>query len=730
MADVPPPAPPGGAETPGVLGGWQPSVLATLRAERLTCAAVFAVLLGAGAVFSALLVPQYRAELLVMVEPQQARLVEQSTVLDPLRVDMEMLQTEAELIQSPGTLEAVADKLRLQDDAEFGGTAPDRPGPLATLRPMIADLLFALTGYPPRPAASLLPAVPPDVPVSSMAALRLARHVTASPVGKTYLIAIAASSADPVKAAIIANSVAEHYIAARNASRIDMSAAASAAIRSRLAELGEKLRQGEMALADFKAKSGLVETLSASGVSAPILQHELSDAAAQRAEATSRELLLASRLGQLSGRNAGAASAEALASPMLQQLREREAALAAELARASARLGPNHPTARENERALGAVRAAIAAALDDVRRSVAGELAGTKERERLLEARLATLRARMSTEATEEAQLATLQADVASSRTMYEAFLARFKATAEQPHLEQPVAAIVSAARVPQLAYSPRLALVVPGFLGVSMFGAAAAGVLRAALRRGYRSAARLAAELGLREVVALPAPRPGAAAPAAPFAEALSKLTFILSAAASGTVVLVTSLAADDGKTQLSAALAAQTQARGQRTLLVDCDVTRPALRGEARPGLSECCAGAAGWDECVVAQRHGDADGLPRGSRLADPTSALASPMLATILAGLRACYDLVILEGPPVLQTPGIRYLAAQADQTVLVVRFATTRRDAVRAAAAELALAGARLDVAVLTFAGSGSGRQTLPDRSAGLAASWRARHAEL
>ena len=279
--------PAGGAAQPAVLSGWQPSVLTTIWSEKQACAAVFVVLLGVGVIFGALLVPQYRAKSLIMVEPHQARLVEQSTVLEPLRIDTELLQTEAQLIQSQSTLEAVASALQLGDDPEFGGGTQLGPGRLARFRQIVTDFLFDLTGYPAKRVANLPSVHLQDAPVTTIAATRLAGHVKASPVGKTYLIAISATSWDPAKAAIIANSIAEHYIADRMSSRVEISEAASAAIHARLTDLAERLRQGEMALAEFRAKSGFVDTLSASGTSAPILQQELSATSSQLNDARS-----------------------------------------------------------------------------------------------------------------------------------------------------------------------------------------------------------------------------------------------------------------------------------------------------------------------------------------------------------------------------------------------------------------------------------------------------------
>lgn len=717
MLERSPTMPDGRHTQPPPQGAWQPpSVLTTLWSEKTTFVAAFLFLIGLCVVFCGLIVPQYRAETLVLVEPRQARLVEQSTVLDAQHVDLEFLQTEAQIIQSPHTLEAVAAALRLQDDPEFRGSTQASPDALAQLHTLVGEAVDQVTGYrrPAAPASD--PGTAQEIPVTSAAALSLARRVTAAPVGKTYLIAVTASSSDPVKAARIANSLASHYISDRISSRVEASEAASAAIQSRLNELEERLHRAQVVLAEFKARTGLMQTLSAAGTPTSIRQQELSDVSAQLEDARSQELRLASKLQQMTNTSARNAN-EVMASPLIQQLRTREAVVSGESAQLAARYGPNHPRTHEIDEQLAAIRGEIARAVEDIRRSVAGELAGVHDREQSLKARLAALRGRMSAEGGAEAQLATLQEDVASSKAVYETFLARFKATTEQRHLEQPVAAVVSSARVPRSPVSPRNLFLLLGTIGVSVFGAAGAAFARARLRRGFQAPSQLAAELGVPEVVALPAVReaaPGmgnagcdptrAVRSATPFAEALSNLSFGLASSADGSAVLLTSSVPNEGKTFLSLALATQIASRGKRTLLIDCDLYKGGQDGDDPPprGLGDCLLGEVGWQDAIRRPGRGNPDVLCSGVALQDPTGALSSPILAMIVARMRSCYDVIILDGPPVLLSPGVRSLATVADWTVVVVRSDSTARADVRAAAHQLALSGVRIGAVALNF----------------------------
>ncbi len=68
--------------------------------------------------------------------------------------------------------------------------------------------------------------------------------------------------------------------------------------------------------------------------------------------------------------------------------------------------------------------------------------------------------------------------------------------------------------------------------------------------------------------------------------------------------------------------------------------------------------------------------------------------------------ADYDMVILDGPPVLAGPDARALARIADGTVLLARWGHTRREDVIAAAEVLIGAGADMAGLVLTCAKPG------------------------
>jgi capsular exopolysaccharide synthesis family protein len=145
---------------------------------------------------------------------------------------------------------------------------------------------------------------------------------------------------------------------------------------------------------------------------------------------------------------------------------------------------------------------------------------------------------------------------------------------------------------------------------------------------------------------------------------------------------LLITSPAPGDGKTTLASNLAIAMAQAGNRILLLDADFRKPTQHKifelTKRTGLSNVLAGEAKLDEVIQSTTISGLDILPCGPIPANPSEILNSQTFADLLEQLKARYDHVLLDSPPVMPVTDARILAASCDATLLSLRAEKTTR----------------------------------------------------
>jgi capsular exopolysaccharide synthesis family protein len=162
------------------------------------------------------------------------------------------------------------------------------------------------------------------------------------------------------------------------------------------------------------------------------------------------------------------------------------------------------------------------------------------------------------------------------------------------------------------------------------------------------------------------------------------------------GRCVMITSATGGEGKTTLSAHLAARCANSGTSTLLVDADMRRASLGRlldvPVGPGLGDVLGGDIDLDEALITVQAGGFHFLSAGTPGRDPSRVLKSARLSELIARLRQTYDLVIIDTPPVLPVADALILGRWADGAVMAARFDASRLPLVERANRQLALAG--------------------------------------
>ncbi|WP_162006834.1 polysaccharide biosynthesis tyrosine autokinase [Roseimaritima sediminicola] len=161
--------------------------------------------------------------------------------------------------------------------------------------------------------------------------------------------------------------------------------------------------------------------------------------------------------------------------------------------------------------------------------------------------------------------------------------------------------------------------------------------------------------------------------------AEAVRKIRtalFFEAARREARVIQVTSPLPEDGKSTVSANLAASIAVSGKSVVLVDADLRRPqtsksfGLTGE--PGITELLNDHCTPEAILHATEVNNLSVIPSGAIPANPAEAIAMPAFAELLGWLRRRYDYVIVDTPPLLVVSDAAIVSNLVDGVVFAFR----------------------------------------------------------
>ncbi len=157
---------------------------------------------------------------------------------------------------------------------------------------------------------------------------------------------------------------------------------------------------------------------------------------------------------------------------------------------------------------------------------------------------------------------------------------------------------------------------------------------------------------------------------------------------------LLLTSSGQSEGKSSTAFAMARDFASSGKRILLVDGDLRKPSLHRliivSAATGLSNVLARQKTFGEVVQHSKINGFDFVPSGPLPPNPADLFAGGAMLELFATLRDHYDLVIIDGPPVLGLADAPRLGAAVDATLSMMPMPWPEPQMSRHALAPLAL----------------------------------------
>lgn len=636
-----------------------------------------------GAVLVTLLTPlKYRSTAVLELNPPQMAVLDEaggnSGGRDSQAGDLSFIGTQIGLLSSQALAERVAQDLNLPSNpAVVGETPPSRA---------IGERIAA--GY-----------------------VRGGLSTKTQPASR--LVTISFVSRDPALAAQIVNGAADAYINTNLERRYQSSSYARDFLQKQIGIVRRDLERSERGLVAYAQQQRLISTGGASSGEQSSDTNSLSGNTlvalnGALAQTTARRIAAEQRY-----REASIAGPTTETSQNAAPLRGQIAALNAEYQQKLQTFRPDYPEMIALKARIDALRASVRdetrAAGTDRAGSLRSEFMAARAEEARLRANVAELSSSVLNQRGRRIQYNILQRDVDTNRAQYDALLQRFKEIGVSSGIGTAVASIVDRGTVPGGAYSPNLYLNI--FIGAALgflTGLLAALALEF-INDTIKSPNDVRDKLGLPFIGGIPnakgKPMDELRDVLSPVTEAYlstaTALQFLTEGGAPKTM-LVTSTRPAEGKSTSAWALAQSYARLGHSVLLIDADMRRPAfVTGQDDVGLSHMLTSSDPVSAHVLRTDVENLWMIPSGPTPPSPPELIASPRFAAVLAEASSAFDLVVLDGPPILGLADAPLLATSVEGTLMIVEAGRTRTRAAVEAYNRLRTSGSHVMGAILT-----------------------------
>ena len=596
------------------------------------------------------------------------------------------LQTQVDIMQSRYLAERVAQRLNLANDPAF-----------------LASMGATREGLPPAGAERTRRL---GNMVRSGLDVNLPRN--------SSIVRVEYASADPQVAAKLVNGYLDAFAQANLSRRFDSTAYARQFLQDQLADAQDQLEASERASLAYARRFNLIDTSQGSGdgVSggSSLTTSNLVQLNTALNDAQQRRIRAEQRWRTASG-SAPLSLPEVQSNAAVQQLQQQKALAEAQYSELRQRYTDAHPSVAPVRRRISALDTQISEIAGQARQSIRQEYQSAQREESALRQRVQNLRGATQEEQDRSVQYNILKRQADTNRQVYDSLLQRLREVSQEAQLVSNNVSLLDRAQVPQAPSSPRPALNLALGLLAGLLAAGIAIVLRERLDDQVRDPSTINERLGLPLLGTIPKAEKGSDirsqldSPRSALAESYQSLVSLLRLnldLENGTVLLMTSARGAEGKTTSSFATAQNLAAGGIRTLLIDGDMRRPAMHkmlGVKRDkGLSNLLSGELSPDDVVV---KGDFDFIPAGATPANPAMLLGSAALPNTLEKLRSLYQVVLIDGPPVLGLADSPIYASKADLALLVVEAQETSRSQARIALRRLEASEGRMLGVILT-----------------------------
>lgn len=679
--------------------GFNPErIVSALRRRWRLVATVTTGAVGLAILVAVLLPNRYEAAATIQLDPRKKNISNIEGVVSDFTVDTVAIESETEVIRSRHIILKVIDKLDLRNDPEF--TTPP-------LWKRVVDRVTSMSANALEKAIELPAAVDPAKPRRDELAYQFAQQLEVRRVRNTLLIEIKFTSHSAEKAARIANTIAEIYVAEQLSDKAGVAERATGLLDERLESLRRRVAEAEHNVEKYKAQQNI---FAAEGKI--LSERELGGLAEQSVLARNRTAELRARVErvrELQGTGPGIdAVADVLSNLTTNSLKGKIAEASRQRAELATRYGSRHPEMIKVEAELRDTRNQLHAEVMSLIAGLENEYAEARARQADLLGSLNAMKKDEIERRSANVKLNELEREAETSRQIYEVLLTRFKENAASQTLQLPDARIVEFADTPLFPSAPKrkqiVALATAGGFALALALALALEFSSPGIGRP-EDAEQL---LELEHISSLPrlvycedepedklrTTRLMVAEPTGAFAEAIRAMRREIDIRQDHDgprVVLVAASLPGEGASVVASNLAHYYALTGDRILLIDADLRRSNLSRQLAPqrhgGIAETLAGATRPEDAILRDQLTNLHFLPAtsgGPMSSGQAELLTSPKFPDLLRRLKGQFDVIVIDAPPLLPVIDTRIIADHADQIVFVMAWRRTPKQLARKA----------------------------------------------
>jgi polysaccharide biosynthesis transport protein len=647
--------------------------------------------------------PVYQATTQILIDRDTPNVLPNKELVELVQGGMDYYQTQYQLLKGRSLAERAVERLKLQTHPELA-TGP-MMNPWERVR-----------GFFGRPPSAV---VDPSGLLLSPAAAAFRSRIDVDPLPGSRLVNLHFRAYDPQVAADAVNMLAQLYIEQSLELRYTTSTEATGWLSDRLKEQQAKVEAAEKALQQYREAEGLVNQEERQG----LVEQKLEMLNGAVLDARTDRIAKESLYSQIAA--AGPGQIESfplvLGSEPVQALKGELALLQKEEARLSDTLGDRHPDMVRVRAQIRSTEEKIRLEMRNVARAAESEYRTALAKEARLAANLEAVKREAQDTNRKSIEYGVLKREVETNRQLYQDLLTKTKQTGLETELKTTNIRVVEKAETPRGPVSPKrmrnyqVALILGLLVGIGL----ALGFEH--LDNTFKTPEDVKEHLQVPFLGMVPdfgvktsggaARAPNASqvlkSPNAAVADAYRVLRTNLiftSAETTGRVILVTSASPGEGKTTTLANLATALAQNGAKVLAVDADLRRPTLNHhfglQKTPGLSDLIVGKSAASQAIQSTRVNGLQLLACGYQPPNPVELLGSPMMKQILDAIRAHYDWVLIDAPPLLAMADAPVLCSLVEGVVLVLAAEVATKPAVMRAIDQVLSVGGRVTGVVL------------------------------